>query len=260
MIGAIVGDFIGSEYEFHPTKDYNFKVNLSQCELTDDSIMSLAIADAILKNKSYADSMRYWGNKYPNPKGAYGGSFNCWLRSPDPKPYNSWGNGSAMRVSAIGWAFDTLEKVQKEAEKSAACTHNHPFGIKGAVAVASIIYLIRNGKSRMEVKDYIMHHFYELPCYQKVHPTYKFDESCEGTVPAAMCCYFSSESYEDAVRKAIALGGDADTLGSITGSIAEADNGYSIPVEWEKATLQGMPEPLKNILDEFNKRFCNIEK
>ena len=261
MIGAIIGDYVGSAYEFANTKDYNFQLITPESDITDDSIMSIAIAHAICEGKSYESSMRYWGNKYPNPKGSYGGSFGAWLRSENPQPYNSWGNGAAMRVSAIGWAFETLEEVQREAQRSAMCTHNHSEGIKGAMAVASAIYFVRMGKSKEELKQYIETNFgYNLSRKTAdIRPTYQFNESCQGTVPEAIICYLESSCFVDAIRLAVSLGGDSDTLACITGSIAEAESSCAIPTELLKATLTSLPTELRNELSKFIYTYrCNV--
>jgi len=215
--------------------------------------MSIAIAHAICNGKDYASSMRYWGNKYPNPKGSYGGSFGAWLRSDNPQPYNSWGNGAAMRVSAIGWAFDNLEDVQREAQRSAMCTHNHSEGIKGAMSVASAIYLVRKGKSNEELKQYIEKNFgYDLSRKTAdIRKVYQFNESCQGTVPEAIICYLESNSFEDAIRLAVSLGGDSDTLACITGSIAEAESSCTIPADLLQAAFASMPTELRNEAAKF---------
>lgn len=257
MIGAIIGDYVGSAYEFHNTKDYSFEMITTQSDITDDSIMSIAIADAILQSKPYAERMRYWGNKYPNPKGAYGGSFSAWLHSSNPQPYNSWGNGAAMRVSPIGWAFSGLEQVLLQAKLSAECTHNHEEGIKGAQATATAIYLTRNGETKQWIKKYIESKFgYNLSFkIADIKESYKFDESCQGTVPPAIVCYLESTSFEDAIRLAVSLGGDSDTLGCITGSIAEANQTYSIPVDIMEAAFKTMPSDLKTIVNRFTDKY-----
>ena len=222
MIGAIIGDFVGSAYEFDRTKDYHFKLITKESDITDDTIMTVAIADAILSDIPYQSAMRYWGNKYPMPKGGYGSAFRKWLRTPDPKPYNSWGNGSAMRVSPIAWAFDDLEKVLAEAKLSAECTHPHPEGIKGAQAIAAAIFLTRQGTSKSDLKNYIEEQFnYDLNfTIEAIRPSYGFDESCQGTIPQSIVCYLESTSFEDTIRLAVSLGGDSDTIACIAGSIA----------------------------------------
>lgn len=257
MIGAIIGDYVGSAYEFHNTKDYHFDMVTPQSEITDDSIMSIAIADAILQDKPYAERMRYWGNKYPNPKGAYGGSFSAWLHSSNPQPYNSWGNGAAMRVSPIGWAFDSLEQVLLHAKLSAECTHNHEEGIKGAQATAIAIFLARQGETKQWIKKYIESRFgYNLSFkIADIKANYKFDESCQGTVPPAIVCYLESTSFEDAIRLVVSLGGDSDTLGCITGSIAEADQTYSISPNLKDAAFKTVPSDLKGIIMQFISKY-----
>ena len=253
MIGAIIGDFIGSAYEFAPTKDYNFELITSDSDITDDTIMTIAIADAILNNIPYQSSLKYWGNKYPEPKGGYGNSFREWLKNEDPKPYNSWGNGAAMRVSPVAWAFDDLDKVLDEAKKAAECTHNHPEGIKGAQATAAAIFLTKQGKSKEELKNYITTTFgYDLNFpIEDIRKWYGFDESCQGTVPQAIVAYLESRSFEDAIRLAVSLGGDSDTLGCITGSIAEANLDYKIPQDLYDAAMHALPLPMKKILEQF---------
>jgi ADP-ribosylglycohydrolase len=253
MLGAIIGDYVGSTYEFNPTKDYNFHLITPESDITDDSIMTVAIADAILHKKGYAESMRYWGNKYPNPKGSYGGSFGVWLQSPNPQPYYSFGNGSAMRVSPIGWLYDTLDETLREAKKSAQCTHDHPEGMKGAMAVAAAIYHVRTGKSKDFLKQYIEKEFgYDLSRkLSDIRPDYRFYESCMQTVPEAIICYLESNGFEDAIRLAVSLGGDADTLACITGSIAGSDYTCGIPIPLLEAAFSKVPEDIKNIIGEF---------
>lgn len=259
MIGAIIGDIVGSTYEFAPTKRYNFELLPAGSDYTDDTIMCVAVADAILHGLPFAETMHKWGNRYPNPKGSYGGSFAAWLRSEELEPYNSFGNGSAMRVAAIGWAYGTLNKTQLAAYRSAEVTHNHPEGIKGAVAVATAIYLARH---RFIKKKAIKRHIEEQFSYdlsfdlQERKRTYGFDETCMGTVPVAIKCYLESNSYEDAVRLAVSMGGDADTLGCITGAIAEADYGtHTIPSQLFTAALGKLPADMMEIVKEFMARY-----
>ncbi|GHU59016.1 hypothetical protein FACS189411_15350 [Bacteroidia bacterium] len=252
MYGAIIGDFVGSVYEFDNTLDYDFPLITAESEITDDSILTIAIADAILLKKDYGERLYYWGNKFSHPKGAYGNSFYNWLHNLNPKPYNSYGNGSAMRVSSIGWAFDTLEETIKQAQLSAECTHNHPEGIKGAQAVAAAIFLLRNGKNKGFVHQYISANYYDLNFnLQDIRPSYHFDVTCQGTVPPAIKCYLESSNFEDAIRLAVSLGGDSDTLACITGSLAEADPSYQIPEELKKAAMNTIPTELKHIVELF---------
>ncbi len=222
MIGAIIGDVIGSRFEFNNTRDYHFNLWDDSCSYTDDTICTLAIADAILTGESYTSKLLEWCNTYPHPMGAYGGRFAQWIHSEDPQPYNSFGNGSAMRVSPVAWAFNDLEDVKREAEKTAAVSHNHPEGIKGAVAVAHAIWLFRTGwgKSLREWCDTMQQYY---PGFESQHfEQGKFDETCQGTVPLCLQIICQATDFEDAIRRAISFGGDSDTIGAIVGSIAEA--------------------------------------
>ena len=248
MLGAIIGDTVGSAYEFHNTKDYNFKLFPGNSAYTDDSVMTMAVAYWLLKDKEHSyqgleDMMVMFAEKYPCPMGGYGGGFYTWLFEPEGlysfddrygsapyesktgrHPYGSWGNGSAMRVSAVGWFFDTLEETERVAAISSAITHNHPEGIKGAQATAAAIWMARNGKDKEEIRDYIEKTYgYDLhKTYAYWHPIYHWESSCQGTVPQAIIAFLDSSGFEDAIRKAVSLGGDSDTLACITGGIAEA--------------------------------------
>lgn len=258
MIGAIIGDIVGSTYEFAPTKRYNFELLPAGSDYTDDTIMCVAVADAVMHCLPFAETMHKWGKKYPNPKGSYGGSFAAWLRNESLEPYNSFGNGSAMRVAAIGWAFASLYATQIVAYRSAEVTHNHPEGIKGAVAVATAIYMARHGESKDCIKQAIEQQFsYDLSFdLRERKRTYGFDESCMGTVPVAIKCYLESNSFEDAIRLAVAMGGDADTLGCITGAIAEADYGtHTIPSPLFGAALGKLPADIMEVVTEFVERY-----
>ena len=222
MIGAIIGDVIGSRFEFNNTRDSHFNLWDDSCSYTDDTICTLAIADAILTGESYKSKLLEWCNTYPHPMGAYGGRFAQWIHSEDPQPYNSFGNGAAMRVSPVAWAFNDLEDVKREAEKTAAVSHNHPEGIKGAVAVAHAIWLFRTGwgKSLREWCDTMQQYY---PGFESQHfEQGKFDETCQGTVPLCLQIICQATDFEDAIRRAISFGGDSDTIGAIVGSIAEA--------------------------------------
>lgn len=229
MYGAIIGDIVGSTLEFAEVKRKDFLFFDKHSDFTDDTIMTVAVANALLTWKKEGGSleenmvqeMRKLGRQYPNPLGGYGIKFKRWLRSFRPKPYNSCGNGSAMRVSACGLLANTLEEALKYAEVSAAITHNHPEGIKGAQATAAAIFLAKNGSSKEEIREYIETHFYRLDrTWKEIWEVYSFDATCQGTVPEAIISFLESESYEDAIRNAIALGGDADTIAAICGSIA----------------------------------------
>jgi ADP-ribosylglycohydrolase len=222
MIGAIAGDIIGSVYEFNNIKTKDFHLFSPLSRFTDDTVLTIAVANAIISGIPYIDSIRKFGRAYPNA--GYGGSFKEWLFSENTSPYNSWGNGSAMRVSPVGFAFNSIDEVIKEAKLSAEITHNHPEGIKGAQATALAIYLARKGADRNTIKKEINDRFgYNLDrSIDEIRANYTYDVSCQGTVPEAIICFFESRSYEDAIRNAISLGGDSDTLACITGGIAEA--------------------------------------
>jgi ADP-ribosylglycohydrolase len=225
IIGAIAGDVIGSVFEFNNVKTTNFDLfNKGSC-ITDDSILTFATMDSIINKIDFAESYQTYGRNYPDPDyGGYGGRFNMWIYEKNPKPYNSWGNGSAMRVSPIGWAFDTLDEVLLQAKRSAEVTHNHPEGIKGAQAVASAIFLARNGKNKDEIKQFITRTFdYNLERkIDEIRPEYDFDVSCQGSVSEAIIAFLESTDYENAIRLAVSIGGDSDTIACITGGIAEA--------------------------------------
>ena len=278
MLGAITGDTIGSAYEFCNTKDYNFTLFLSESAYTDDSVMTMAVAQWLLADprrthKKLEETMVEFAKDYPSPMGGYGTGFYRWLFFPkelftfDDKygplpyrsssgrhPYGSWGNGSAMRVSAVGWFFDTLEETERVAKISAEITHNHPDGIKGAQATAAAIFLARTGKSKEEICTYIEQRFgYDLhKTWAYWHPIYGWEDSCQGTVPQALICFLDSSDFEDAIRKAVSLGGDSDTLACITGGIAEAFYG-SVPEKMASRVLEKVPVAFKKILEAARK-------
>jgi len=222
MIGAIAGDIIGSVYEHYQIKTKDFPLFHPRCRFTDDTVLTVAVADAILMGRPYEQSLREIGRRYP--RAGYGGSFIGWLHSDHPQPYNSWGNGAAMRVSPVGFAFDTEDDVLAESEKTANISHNHPEGVKGAQATALAVFLARMGHTMEEIRGQIHQRFgYNIHrTVDDIRPTYSFDVSCQGTVPEAIIAFLDSTSYEDAIRNAISLGGDSDTLACITGGIAEA--------------------------------------
>ncbi len=253
MLGAIIGDIIGSTYEFDNTNDYNFELFPEGSNFTDDTICTVAVADAILNEKSYEAAIRHWCKKYPIPKGAYGASFALWLHSPAPKPYGSYGNGSAMRVSPCGWLFDSEKEVLEEAKKSAECTHNHPEGIKGAQCVAHCIYLSLTEKSKGVIATVVQKLYgYDLSkSYEEIKATNTFNETCQVTVPQAIVCFLESTDFESAIRMAVSIGGDSDTIAAITGSIAEAF--YGIPDELAKKAESYLPKEMLNILSLFRK-------
>ena len=238
MYGAILGDIIGSPFEFdRGDKTKDFKLFSRRSHFTDDSVMTLAVCEALLKvgqdatvkeiEDTVISSMQSWGRRYPHE--GYGGYFRRWLTARHPEPYNSFGNGSAMRVSAAGWLYDSLEKTRVVAKATANVTHNHPEGIKGAEATASAIFMARNGSSKEEIKKYIENEFhYDLNrTLDEIRPSFHMDETCQKTVPEAIIAFLEARDFEDAIRNAVSLGGDTDTLGAITGSIAEAYFGIS---------------------------------
>ncbi len=249
MYGAIIGDIVGSAYEFNNVKTKDFPLFAWNATYTDDSIMTIAVAKAIVKTKTESPNrsidqrnigvfqenliaaMREYGKRFPNPKGGYGCRFSCWLSGESNEPYNSFGNGAAMRVSPCGVYAVELSEALMLAKASAEVTHDHPEGIKGAQATAAAIFLAKSTKSKEKIKAYIEDNFYSLNfTLDEIRPAYGFDESCQGTVPQAIVSFLESESFEDAIRNAVSLGGDSDTLAAITGSIAWAyykDHPYS---------------------------------
>ena len=242
MYGAILGDMIGAPYEFDMgNKSKEFPLFCKQSQFTDDSVMTIAVAEALMDSMGESEeqvkekliiSMQKWGRKYPYA--GYGGMFYHWLKKKNPKPYGSYGNGSAMRVSSAGWLFDTMDGTRKYARLSAEVTHNHPEGIKGAEATASAIFLARNGASKDEIKEYIINEFhYDLSrTCDEIRPGYHHVESCQETVPEAITAFLEGTDFEDVIRTAVSLGGDCDTLTCIAGGIAEAF--YGVPAEMEK--------------------------
>jgi len=253
MIGAIAGDVIGSVYEWHPTKSKRFELLRADCFFTDDTVMTIACAQVLLGQGAYAERYRTLGRRYPNA--GYGGRFAHWLWSDDAGPYNSWGNGSAMRVSPVGFACNTVDQVMSEAARSAEVTHNHPEGVKGAQATALAIYMARTGSSKDDIRRAITQRFrYDLErTVAQILPTYRFDESCQGTVPEAIICFLEATGYEDAIRNAISLGGDADTLACITGGIAQAF--YGVPDDIVAFTRSRLPQEFLDTIDAFDAAF-----
>lgn len=254
MIGAIAGDIIGSVYEHNPIKTKAFPLFHPRCSFTDDTVLTVAIADAILTGRPYLEAVREIGRRYPNA--GYGGSFIGWLYSDDPRPYNSWGNGSAMRVSPVGFAFTSEDEVLRQAKATAEISHNHPEGIKGAQATALAVFLARTGNGKEQIRSRIMQQFgYDLNrSVNDIRPSYSFDVSCQGTVPASIIAFLDSESYEDSVRNAISLGGDSDTLSCITGGIAEAFYG-GIPEEIRAEVRKCLTPDLWEITEAFCRKY-----
>lgn len=254
MIGAIAGDIIGSVYESRPIKTKDFPLFHPACRFTDDSVLTIAVARAILENRDYQSCVHETGRRYPNA--GYGGSFIRWLRSDNPAPYHSWGNGSAMRVSPVGFAFDDIGTVIEEAGKSAAISHDHPEGVKGAQAVAAAVYHARTTRDKKTIKKEVAAlSGYDLDRpLEKIRPSYGFDVSCQGSVPEAIIAFLASDSYEDAVRNAVSLGGDADTQACIAGGIAEAFYG-GVPAHIAGPVKTHLPADLGSVVTRFYERY-----
>lgn len=259
MFGALLGDMIGAPYEFDRSpKTKKFPLFSKETHFTDDSVMTIAVAEALMNTMDASDeevsnalvsSMQKWGHRYPNA--GYGVMFYNWLESDDPKPYGSFGNGSAMRVSAAGWLYETLEKTRHYAKLSAEVTHNHPEGIKGAQATASAIYMARNGSTKEEIKKYITREFrydLSLTC-DEIRPTYHHIETCQKTVPEAITAFLEGKDFEDVIRTAVSLGGDADTLTCIAGGIGEAY--YGVPAHFIAECKSRLPKDMVEVTDRF---------
>ena len=250
MFGAIIGDVIGSIYERNNIKTTDFPLFDERSRFTDDTVLTIAVADSILNNIEFGKSLKRWASKYPNA--GYGYRFKNWFQSDYTKPYNSWGNGSAMRVSPVGFAFKTMDDVLKAAKKSAEVTHNHPEGIKGAQATAAAIYMARSSASKEEIKQYIEETFnYNLSrSVDEIRPNYRFDVSCQGSVPETIIAFLESSDFENAVRLAISLGGDSDTIACITGGISQAFY-KTIDPELENFVRAKLPPEMIEIIDQF---------
>jgi len=248
MIGAIAGDMIGSPYEWNPIKHKNFESEVSA--FTDDTVLTVAVAIAILGDRNFAESIKRFAQRHP--RAGYGGSFRKWMWTIENAPYNSFGNGSAMRVSPVGFAFDTVDDVLLYAKRSAEVTHNHPEGIKGAQATALAVFMARNGETKAAIRDEIIDRFgYDLHrSLDSIRPDYRFDISCQGSVPEAIIAFLESSSYVDAVINAISLGGDADTMACIAGGIAQAYY-RQIPETIVERALQKLTPDLRQAVDRF---------
>ena len=254
MLGAVVGDIVGSKYEFHPIKSMEFPLFSEGSAWTDDTVLTMAVAETLLTGRPYEETLREFALEHPDA--GFGGMFWQWFNTPGARPYNSFGNGSAMRVSPIGWAFDTLEKTLAEAECSAEVTHNHPEGIKGAQSVAAAIFLARQGAGQTDIRDVLETRFgYDLHrTYEQIQPPCSFDETCQRSVPEALICVLTSTSFEDAVRRAVALGGDADTQAAIAGSVAEALYG-GVPKEIAREARARLTLQFIDIVDAFQDKY-----
>ncbi len=263
MYGAVLGDIIGGPYEWHNIKRKDFPLFSAHSDFSDDTVMSLAIAEALLQADERGvsddekatkdliiDCMHEFGNRYPNV--GYGGHFRQWILTRDREPYFSWGNGSAMRVSAAGWLYDDMHKTRLIAAWTAEVTHNHPAGIMGAEAIASAVYLARTGSSKDEIKQYIETEFgYDLgrTC-DGIRPGYRFDVSCNGSVPEAIIAFLEGTDFEDCIRNAISLGGDSDTIGAMTGAIAEAF--FGVPDDLKQECDKRLPEDLAAVMKKMH--------
>ena len=261
MYGAVLGDMVGSPYEFDrgkKIKDFG-PLLTDRSEYTDDTVMTVAVADALMKTTAMDDtsvlyavqqSMRRWGRRYPDA--GYGGMFYRWLRKGNPEPYNSYGNGSAMRVSSVGWLYGSMEETRRVARLTAAVTHNHPEGIKGAEATASVIYLARTGAGKDEIKRYVTEQFgYDLSrTCDEIRPGYHHMESCQETVPEAITAFLEGVSFEDVIRTAVSLGGDCDTLTCIAGGMAEAM--YGVNEELREECLKRLEPDMAEVLKRFD--------
>jgi ADP-ribosylglycohydrolase len=252
MIGAIAGDMIGSPYERYPIKITEFDLIVSA--FTDDTVLTVAVADAIMNDADVASALKKYAEKYYYLP--YGSGFRRWVRSWDNAPYNSFGNGSAMRVSPVGFAYDSIEDVLQQAKRTAAVTHNHPEGIKGAQATALAIYLARKGESKKTIRKEITGRFsYDMSrTVDEIRPAYAFDITCKGSVPESIIAFLDSDDWEDSINKAISLGGDADTMACIAGGIAQAYY-KKIPENIAEAVRNKLPPGLREVLDEFNRKY-----
>lgn len=259
MLGAIIGDIVGSRFEWKNNKSKEFDLFASKCRMTDDSIMTFAVAKAILMCKDPANlsctavrCMQELGRQYH--RAGYGFNFRRWLYADNPLPYNSWGNGSAMRVSACGFAAGTLEEAIELSHKVTEVSHNHPEGMKGAEATAVAIFMARTGSSKLDIQKHINERYYKIDFkLDDIREDYDFDVSCQGSVPQALEAFFESEDFEDAIRNAISIGGDSDTIAAITGGIAEAY--YGIPEDVRNCALTYISEDLLKILIEFENKY-----
>lgn len=263
MIGAIIGDMVGSIYEFNNIKSTDFPFWNRKCSVTDDSVMSVAVAKWLLEDSGHTPEhlvkcMVELGRKYPRV--GYGGHFRMWLMFDNPQPYNSWGNGAGMRVSPVGFYAGSLEYAERLAEVSAAVSHNHPEGIKGAQAISASIFLARSGKSKDEIREYVSDRFgYDLDRkIVDIREGYRFDVSCQGSVPEAIIAFLDSDDYESAIRLAVSIGGDSDTIACMTGAIAEAY--YGVPDNIVEEAKNRIPGDLLDIINRFRTEFMPADK
>jgi len=258
MLGAIAGDIVGSVYEGWNIKTTEFPLFSWNSRFTDDTVLTVAIADSILSGAGYSDKLKEYYHLYP--RAGYGGSFHLWAQSKSTEPYNSWGNGSAMRVSPVGYAYTDLERVLLEAKGSAAVTHNHPEGIRGAQATAAAVFLARSGEEKHSIRTYIEDTFgYDLrESIAEIRKYYTFDVSCQGSVPQAITAFLESEDFEDALRKAVSIGGDSDTIACIAGGIAAAYYG-GVPHDITERVFALLDDRLADVTRAFHARYVDRE-
>lgn len=263
MLGAIIGDMVGAPYEFNPIKTKDFELFTDESTYTDDTILTVAVAEALLTVGDIPDpdpsrlsaiigyNLRKWARRYPNPKGGYGNMFNAWINSNDPEPYNSYGNGAPARVSPAGWIYDEGKVTRRVAFLTAGVTHNHPEAIDATEAVALAIYEARKGYGKDRIAEYIEDIYdYDISTdLDVIRLSYNFTERAKDTVPQAIRCYLESTSFEDAIRNAVSLGGDADTLAAIAGSIAEAE--YGIPDDIKQEAMKRLPSDMQEVVKAF---------
>ena len=260
MLGAITGDIVGSRFEFNNHKKIEFELFHRDCNFTDDTICTVAVAEWLMQKGSkklpFARILQQWCRQFPYPMGGYGNRFVSWIAEKNPKPYDSFGNGSAMRIAPVGWACETLEETQLVAAEIASVSHNHPEGIKGAQSTATAIFMARNGHSKTEIRKKIeLEYNYDLnrTC-EEIRPVYRYNEACQQTVPEAIIAFLDSTGFEEAIRLAVSLGGDTDTLTCITGGIAEAY--YGLPFDIEEKAVSYLPEKIKKVVAAFKEKYA----
>lgn len=252
MLGAIAGDMIGSRFEWHNHKSKDFELFTDASRFTDDSVLTIALADSLLSGIPFTEKLKEYFWRYPHA--GYGGRFFRWAGSDSSEPYNSFGNGSAMRVSPVGWYFNDLSTVLSEARRSAAVTHDHPEGIKGAQATATAIFLARSGENKADIRDFVVERFgYQFDfTLDSIRPHYRFDVTCQGSVPQALQAFFEARDFEDSIRNAVSIGGDSDTIACITGSIAEAFYG-GVPGPIAEQVWRRLDKPLAAVVQQFRR-------
>jgi len=254
MLGAIIGDIVGSRFEFGPPPQEGFELFTDDCNYTDDTICTVAVADAILNGRPYGESLHDWCRRYPSPMGGYGGRFAAWVESDDPRPYGSFGNGAAMRVSPVSWLFQDYREVLEQSLETARPTHNHPEGLKGAQCIAVLAYWLRTGRINKEETEHKAEKQwgYTIPSIQavnKIGAENHFDGTCQETVPMAIRCFIEGQSFEEVVRYAVMADGDTDTKAAIAGTLAEAF--YEVPVEMIDRALGFLPEEMLRVVEQY---------